>query len=67
MLFIAVLLRFTGVIILGFPDNRDEQLVEDQERKVLALRDTIGEAKWCKPYAVEMAEAFTVYRLVAGQ
>jgi len=33
---------------------------------MLALRDKIGETKWCQLYSVEMEEAYQVYRIVTG-
>ena len=55
---------FTMLLMMNTPS---EQQVEDQEQGVLALRDKIGQAKWCQLYAVEMEEAFVAYRLAVGQ
>ncbi len=39
-----------------------EELVEVQERKMLALRARIGRTKWCQLYSLEMEEAYLVYQ-----
>lgn len=48
------------LLILNYPS---EQQIDDQEYQALALNDRIGQAKWCKLHAVEMEEAYVVYRM----
>ena len=55
---------FTMLLMMSTPS---EQQVEEQEKKALALRDKLGQAKWCQLYALEMQEAFVVYRLATGR
>ena len=38
--------------------------VEAQERKMLTLRDRIGNAKWCQLYSVEMQEAYIIVQSI---
>jgi hypothetical protein len=51
-------------IILLTKNTPPEEQVEAQERKVLALRDKIGDARWCRLYAVEMQEAYIVVQSI---
>jgi hypothetical protein len=41
-----------------------EDQVEAQERKVLAPRDRIGNARWCQLYSVEMQEAYIIVQSI---
>jgi hypothetical protein len=50
---------FTALLMVATPT---EEQVEAQERKMLALRDKIGVAKWCQLYSVEMQEAYLIYQ-----
>lgn len=52
------------VLLIAAPPT--EEQVEAQERKILALAETIGPAKWCQLYAVEMQEAFLVYKSITN-
>ena len=51
-------------IILLMKNTPPEDQVEAQERKVLALRDQIGNAKWCQLYSVEMQEAYIIVQWI---
>lgn len=51
-------------IVLSMAKPPVEEQVEAQERKMLALKDRIGEARWCLLYSVEMKEAYLVYQYV---
>ena len=55
---------FTMLLMINTPSG---QQVEEQEKKALALRDMIGQAKWCQIYALEMQEAFVAYQLATGR
>lgn len=40
-----------------------EEKVVAKEREMLALRNKIGNKKWCQLYSVEMEQAYIIYRL----
>jgi hypothetical protein len=47
-------------LILLMKNTPPEDQVEAQERKVLALRDKIGNTRWCDLFSVEMQEAYII-------
>lgn len=50
---------FTVLLVTATPT---EEQVVSQERKMLELREKIGDAKWCQLYSVEMQEAYAIYQ-----
>jgi hypothetical protein len=54
-------------VVLLLTKAPSEEQVESQEKKMLAVRDRIGEVRWCQLYSVEMEEAYQVYRFLIAQ
>ncbi len=53
----------SALVTLLILHNPPEQQIDEQEQQALALRDRIGQAKWCKLYETEMKEAFLIFRM----
>jgi hypothetical protein len=51
-------------LVLLMKNPPPEEEVEAQERKTLALRRRIGNAKWCELHSVEMQEAYLLLQLL---
>jgi hypothetical protein len=51
-------------LILLMKNTPPEDQVEAEERKVLALRDKIGNTRWCHLFSVEMQEAYIIVQSI---
>jgi hypothetical protein len=51
-------------IVLLMKNTSPEDQVEAQERKVSALRDRIGNARWRQLFSVEMQEAYIIVQSI---
>jgi hypothetical protein len=59
--------RVAAFVTLMLTMAPTEEEVQTQEKKMLALRDTIGEIRWCQLHSVEMEEAYQIYRILTGK
>ena len=52
------------MILLRSINPLSEEQIAAKEDEMLALRNKIGDAKWCVLYAVEMKEAYLVVQYI---